>query len=709
LFPLSAAISVYLLFHLALAGFGAFALARISGIGPLGALTAGIAYELSGPVFSRSVCCPAQLQVVSWVPVVLIGIEMALQRDRWASRLRWMTLSAFAMSQVVASWIGQGSYYVALLAGAFVVYRSVLDPFDRARGRHARVVDMFGCGLGVAIITAGFSAAGVIPRLDFNEVSNVAGGRYHNAQITAAVSGGWQAGDTFFREVTTDPYYMGSVVIALAVIGPLLARGRLLTPFFAFVLVAGFVMSASIQTPLHTFFYAILPRFEDFHRHWPERIAMAGFIAIAMLAGAAVDALPGWLAARRKAVWVAVIPAVIAGAFAVFLSKSGDALPLEVYAGVALVVATVVIIAYSVSHQRATLTTVAMVMLLTAELSIANAGMARTGPYGGYFDVDLDAYFSPSNAGQYLIGLQREETFRYFGFDPRLEQIVGGWPVFYRYQFGNERTRSIVVNNRATLHGLHDIQGYNPVQLQAYVDYMTLLNGEAQDYHDENVLPAGLESPLLDVLNVRYFVVRSEATSEGDPLLLSLSRTYETVFDDGFTKVLIRPDALPRAWIVHEAVQAEGMDAAAMVADGLIDPATTASLDSAPPALQPPGSSPENVTIQEYQSERITLRTETASDGILLLSEVDYPAWKATIDGVPVEVHSAFGLIRAVVLPAGTHSVEFFYDTSAEMTGLKVTAFTVLAVVFLTAGLSLRSRGSDRNGFFPPESAVKMG
>ncbi|MGE3798250.1 MAG: hypothetical protein AB7G88_10430, partial [Thermomicrobiales bacterium] len=194
LFPLSAAISVYLLFHLALAGFGAFALARISGIGPLGALTAGIAYELSGPVFSRSVCCPAQLQVVSWVPVVLIGIEMALQRDRWASRLRWMTLSAFAMSQVVASWIGQGSYYVALLAGAFVVYRSVLDPFDRARGRHARVVDMFGCGLGVAIITAGFSAAGVIPRLDFNEVSNVAGGRYHNAQITAAVSGGWQAG-----------------------------------------------------------------------------------------------------------------------------------------------------------------------------------------------------------------------------------------------------------------------------------------------------------------------------------------------------------------------------------------------------------------------------------------------------------------------------------------------------------------------------------
>ena len=59
LLPLSIAVSAYLIIHLLLAGFGAYALARILGIGPVGALTTGIAYELSGPVFSRSICCPA--------------------------------------------------------------------------------------------------------------------------------------------------------------------------------------------------------------------------------------------------------------------------------------------------------------------------------------------------------------------------------------------------------------------------------------------------------------------------------------------------------------------------------------------------------------------------------------------------------------------------------------------------------------------------
>ena len=65
---------------------------------------------------------------------------------------------------------------------------------------------------------------------------------------------------------------------------------------------------------------------------------------------------------------------------------------------------------------------------------------------------------------------------------------------------GFDEERWLAVNNRATLHGLHDIQGYNPVQLQAYVDYMRVLNGTSQDYHDANVLESGLDSPLLDLL-----------------------------------------------------------------------------------------------------------------------------------------------------------------------------------------------------------------
>ncbi len=698
LLPLSTAVAVYLVFHLLLAGFGAFALARAIGIGRLGALTSGIAYELSGPVFSRSICCPAQLQVITWVPVVLLGIEMTMRRERWESRLRWMALTAFALSQVVASWIGQGSYYVALLGGAYVVYRGVIDPPGKLRPYRRRIAEVAIVGCGIAVMAAGLSAAGVIPRLEFNELSNVAGGRYQNDHVTAAVSGGWQAGDTFFMEVTTDPYYMGSIVLTLALIALILARGRLATPFFTFVLLTGFVLSASAQTPLHSLFYTLLPRFEELHRHWPERIAMSGFIAIALLAGAAVDALPSWLGARRRMLMVVAVPIAVIAIFAVYVSRSGDAIPFMVYAGVALTVLAALIVAFGSRTRQAYWAAVALTVLVTIELSVANAGMVRTGPYGGYFDVDLETYLAPSNAGQFLIGQQKKETFRFFGFDPRLQQMSAGWPVYYRYQFGNERSRSIVVNNRATLHGLHDVQGYNPVQLQSYVEYMAILNGGPQDYHDENVLPAGLNSPLLDVLNARYIVVPSEATIEGNGLLIELTRTYVTVFDDGFARILARPDALPRAWIVHSAIVASGMEGAAMVADGHIDPRKTATIEGTLPRLQADGSSTESVTIQRYEPEYIMLRTESASDGILLLSEVDYPAWKATIDGVPVEVNAAFGLIRSVALPAGAHVVEFRYDAEAEVLGLEVTALTMLAIVALAAAMKAMHRKTGDSG-----------
>src|SRR5262249_56271801 len=71
--PLALAANAYLLFHVAVAGFATYALARALGLRPLAALVAAAAYELSGPVYDRSVCCPAQLQVATWMPLLLLG------------------------------------------------------------------------------------------------------------------------------------------------------------------------------------------------------------------------------------------------------------------------------------------------------------------------------------------------------------------------------------------------------------------------------------------------------------------------------------------------------------------------------------------------------------------------------------------------------------------------------------------------------------
>ena len=155
-------------------------------------------------------------------------------------------------------------------------------------------------------------------------------------------------------------------------------------------------------------------------------------------------------------------------------------------------------------------------------------------------------YFAPSTAAQYLQLRSEDESFRFFGFDPRLWFPGEAGPIYYRYQFGINLTRELEVNNRATLHGLEDVQGYNPVQLQAYVDFIEAVNGSPQDYHDATILASGVNSPLLDLLSARFIVIPFRDLSGGNEDIEMLRESLPMVFDDGTTTVLERPTAMPR-------------------------------------------------------------------------------------------------------------------------------------------------------------------
>jgi uncharacterized membrane protein YfhO len=53
------------------------------------------------------------------------------------------------------------------------------------------------------------------------------------------------------------------------------------------------------------------------------------------------------------------------------------------------------------------------------------------------------------------------------------------------------------------------------------------------------------------------------------------------------------------------------------------------------------------------------LATHSASAGLLVLGEVYYPGWQASVDGQPAQVLRADIALRAVCLPAGSHTVRF--------------------------------------------------
>ena len=152
----------------------------------------------------------------------------------------------------------------------------------------------------VFVLAAALDAAGILPRLEFNGLSNLAGG-YTG---TEAKVGGLNPKDWVLLSVPCF-WYAGASVLALAISAPFLDRGPLrgTISFFGLTSLGAVLISGSVETPLHWLLYHLLPGFARLHPHAPERILTVAYLGPALLAGAAVTAIqaPGGCCGRRAA------------------------------------------------------------------------------------------------------------------------------------------------------------------------------------------------------------------------------------------------------------------------------------------------------------------------------------------------------------------------------------------------------------------------
>jgi uncharacterized membrane protein YfhO len=119
-------------------------------------------------------------------------------------------------------------------------------------------------------------------------------------------------------------------------------------------------------------------------------------------------------------------------------------------------------------------------------------------------------------------------------------------------------------------------------------------------------------------------------------------------------------------------------------------------IESSPPPLAQPASD-SIVTFELREPERIRLTTNTSADGMLVLSELHDPAWRAYVDGERVEVAVANHIFRAVALPAGEHTVEFRYESTPLRLGIAITAATSALLIVMAVWVVVRRyRGREK-------------
>jgi uncharacterized membrane protein YfhO len=102
---------------------------------------------------------------------------------------------------------------------------------------------------------------------------------------------------------------------------------------------------------------------------------------------------------------------------------------------------------------------------------------------------------------------------------------------------------------------------------------------------------------------------------------------------------------------------------------------------------------------ERVSSSEAIIRSSTSADGWLVLSEMFYPGWKAEVDGQSVSPVRAYGLITAVPIAAGEHTIRYWYSPLSFWIGAIVTILTWTAA--LICGVSAlwkrcRSRSEAR-------------
>ena len=148
--------------------------------------------------------------------------------------------------------------------------------------------------------------------------------------------------------------------------------------------------------------------------------------------------------------------------------------------------------------------------------------------------------------------------------------------------------------------------------------------------------------------------------------------------------------ALGNAWFVNDFKVVENADQEIETLKN-INPATEAVIDKRF-AENVNGKtfvkdSTSNIVLTEYKPNYLKYNARTETEQLTVFSEIYYAnGWKAYIDGNEVPHFRVNYILRALVLPAGEHTVEFDFHPASYYTGNKVSFASSLLLLLAIAG-----------------------
>jgi hypothetical protein len=162
-----------------------------------------------------------------------------------------------------------------------------------------------------------------------------------------------------------------------------------------------------------------------------------------------------------------------------------------------------------------------------------------------------------------------------------------------------------------------------------------------------------LDSPIVDLINVRYIITRGE-----DAARLAALPKFRHIASLPGNELFENTGVFPRFFLVHQVRTAGSIEEAReLILRHQIDLRKTAITEVPVELPAAEATATDEVKTLQYEPNAIELATESSRGSLLVLSETDYPGWKAWLDDQPASIYPTDIALRGIIVPAGAHRV----------------------------------------------------
>jgi hypothetical protein len=232
-----------------------------------------------------------------------------------------------------------------------------------------------------------------------------------------------------------------------------------------------------------------------------------------------------------------------------------------------------------------------------------------------------------------------------------------------------------------------------------------------QRYLTRLPLPAGMAVRAVTItgalsdarLHVARIALADAASATSTPVthlhtLVNGDARWEPLFHGERSLVLRNRDVLPRAWLVSTTAVLPAPAILAAVRSGALpdgapfDPRRVALLEDGTPTTAAPLDASASARVTTWRPNDLEVETDSVAPAFLVLSEIFYPGWRASIDGTAAPIARTNYVLRGVAVPAGRHRVRFVFRPPLVLLGAVISALSALAL--LVTGLRSWRRGA---------------